>query len=252
MCPNTPTRRDILKQTGIATAALTGFTGSISAADSDGQADITIWLTQEAYDSYGNDPATTVMSSVADALSHINVSSQDIQVASQNFSPSSTSHGDSVDALQDEFDSWVTSQSEYKEDSNLLLAKDSNYSCDTMNGGCVDNWDAEYEGDSGAALGVEYIAQDLGTSPSRYGIKKGDKWLNVALATIGTNLSGTKNTGHVYSSSAGDYTATPFGAKNENENVCGDSQLNTDTFDSYDHYYWDNCTGSYIRSYFGI
>lgn len=245
MSPNTPTRRDVLKQTGIASAALLGGVGTAAADDTNGQCDGTFYITQQAYDYYGWDPVNTVMGGLANALGDIGIE-VDLVGGTQFEVPSGV---DTVGELHDEFDSWVSGRSDKSEDTNHLIALDQ-YECRDINGVCAGYWDA-FTGDTATSVGAGEIAVQYEGSmdPDRYGTSEGDKWLNVALQAIGHNIGGAGNTGEVYSSSYGDYTRTPLAEENEDQNICEDSILNTDTFDSYDHYYAD-CAASYIEDYF--
>lgn len=242
MSPNTPTRRDVLKKTGIASAALVGGVGTVSADDTNGQCDGTFYITQAAYDYYGWDPVNTIMGGLANTLDV----SASLSGGTQFTVPSGV---DTVGELHDEFDSWVSGRSDKSEDTNHLIALD-RYSCRDQNGVCAGYWDA-FTGDTATSVGAGEIAtQYTGTyDPNRYGTSEGDKWLNVALQAIGHNIGGAGNMGDVYSSSYGDYTRTPLADENEDQNICGTSVRNTSTFDAYDHYYSD-CAQSYINDYF--
>lgn len=239
MSSENPTRRDVLKKTGIAGATLVGMAGTASAVSE--PVEVTFYTTSSASNTSGSiDNAMTVLS---DALHDIGIENHDFSPGNDTFSHSASS----LSQLHNQFQDWLLGRSDRSSDANILLgAEDNFFSNNDLSPSETYVYQNAYVV---TTCGAETI-KNVDTSTVR-GQDWGDFWVTRILDGCGSYWGGDTGDGLLYDGSSkpngASQTATPLVEYGTSTNNCGTSQIEGDISDTNSwERRWSDCAGDKI------
>lgn len=234
-----PTRRDVLKKTGIAGTALVGVTGTASAVSE--PVEVTFYETSSASNTNGSIGNAMVV--LSDALTDIGISDHDFKPGTDTFSHSASS----LSQLHNQFQDWLLDRSDKSTDANILLgARDNLFSGNSLSSSETYVYQSAYVV---TTCGAESI-KNVDTNAVR-GQDWGDFWVAKVLDGCGSYWGADDGDGRLYDASSEPYgasqTATPMVEYGTTTNNCGSSQIEGEISDTNSwERRWTDCAGDKI------